>query len=189
MLIPYGTPNRGFSPLNLPRMFLVLAILLGFIALLAPLSRKLFMVEEGDLKFFVGSVQRAPTQDSNGLIRIRVETSDGPHDLLVEDWSHYQEIINLQAGDYVTARAQSLLGEYHIWELKHDGVTIESYQDMYQFSVRKLEQGTTSALWIGFLASIFLVAAIVLRMFFGVWSQPIEKSLLGAPIIPPDDLA
>ncbi len=189
MLIPYGAPNRGFSPLNLPRMLLVFAILLGFIALLAPLSRKLFMAEEGDLKSFAGSVQRAPTQDSKGLIRIRVETSDGPHDLLVEDRSHYQQIINLQAGDYVTARAQSLLGEYHIWELKHDGVTIESYQDMCQFSARKLEQGTTSALWIGFLASICLVAAIVLRMFFGVWSQPVEKSVLGAPIIPPDDLA
>jgi hypothetical protein len=69
-------------------MLLVFAILLGFIALLAPLSRKLFMAEEGDLKSFAGSVQRAPTQDSKGLIRIRVETSDGPHDLLVEDRSH-----------------------------------------------------------------------------------------------------
>lgn len=181
--------TRGFSTQNLPRMFLVLGGMLGVIALLSPLSRQFFMAGEGDLTSFAGTLLQAPTRDANGLLRISLQTSDGERDLLVEDLSHLQEIMNLQPGDSITARAQSLLGENHIWELEHNGVVIESYEEMREFSDQKLQQGKAPALWVGFVASIFLVLAIVLRLVFGVWSQPVEQSVLGRPVMPPDDRA
>ena len=52
---------------------------------------------------------------------------------------------------------------------------------MREFSDQKLQQGKAPALWVGFVASIFLVLAIVLRLVFGVWSQPVEQSVLGRP--------
>ncbi len=88
------------------------------------------MAKESDLKFVAGSVQRAPTWATEGdLIVIGVEMDDGLHYLVEEDLSHSREIMKLKPGDHVTARVQSLLGRYHIWELKRDGVTIESYQE------------------------------------------------------------
>ena len=187
MFRSYGRSTRQFSARNLPRALVIVAILLGSVALLGPLARKYSIVKESDLKVFTGFVQRASTRDRNGLIRIRVETSDGPHDFLAEDTSHYQEMMNLQPGDYVTARVQRMPGEYHIWELTHDGVTIESYQDMYSFSTRELERGTTLALWTWLLCSILLVVAIGLRMYFGAWSETTQQATSGDPESSPWD--
>jgi hypothetical protein len=167
-----GRPERRYSRRNLPYTFLFLAIILGLIALLVPVSRRLSMAKESDLKFVAGSVQQAPSwahTEGGGLIRIPVEIDDGLHDFFEEDLSHSREIMNLKPGDHVTARVQSLFGEYHIWELKHDGVTIETYQDMYLYSTQELELGTTKALWLGLVSSIFLVVALALRMHFGAW--------------------
>ena len=187
MFRSYVRSTPEFSARNLPRALLTVTILLGSVALLGPLARKFSIIKEGDLNFFAGFVQRAPTQDRNALIRIRVETSDGPHDFLAEDTSHYQEMMNLQPGDYVTVRVQRMPGEYHIWELTRDGVTIESYQDMYSFSTRELERGTTLALWTGFLCSMLLVVAIGLRMYFGAWSETTQQATSGDPESSPWD--
>ena len=187
LFTPFTPTNRGFSPSNLPKMFLVLALVLGGLALFTPASRRLSTAGENDLRSFSGIVQQVPTREGDGLIRIRVATSDGEHDLFVEDLSHLQEIMDLRPGDSITARAQSWLGELHVWELQHDGATIESYQETRQFSDRALQHGQASALWAGLVASIFLIVAIVLRLCFGVWSQPVEKSVLGSPIVPPED--
>ena len=147
-----GRAKRKYSRRNLPYMFLFLAIVFGFVALVGALTGWLSMAKESDLKFFAGSVERAPSwvhTKGGPIIRIRVEMDDGLHDLFEEDLSHSREIMNLKPGDHVTARVQSLLGEYHIWELKRDGVTIESYQDTYLYPRRKLERRTTKALWVG----------------------------------------
>ena len=99
--------TRGFSTQNLPRMFLVLGDMFGVIALLSPLSRQFFMAGEGDLTSFAGTLLQAPTRDANGLLRSppnqrrRAQPSCGR-------LSHLQEIMNLQPGDSITARAQSL---------------------------------------------------------------------------------
>jgi hypothetical protein len=156
----------------LPYTFLFLAIILGLIALLGPMLRSLSMAKESDLKFVAGSVQRAPSlahTKGGPIIRVPVETDDGLHNLFLEDFTHFREIMNLRPGDHVTARVQSFLGQSDIWELKRDGVTIESYQDVYLYSTRALEQGKINALWLGLISSIFLTAAIVLRMLFGAW--------------------
>ena len=49
--------------------------------------------------------------------------------------------MKLKPGDHVTARVQSFFGQYHIWELKRDGVTIESYQDTYLYKPEKMSGG------------------------------------------------
>jgi hypothetical protein len=153
-------------------MFLGLAIVLGFIALVIPLSGWLAMAKEGDLKFFAGSVQRAPGWESTKggpTIVIRVKKDDGLHDLVEEDLSHSRAIMKLKPDDHVTALVKSFFGQYDIWELKRDGVTIESYQDTYLYRTRENERGGTNALWFGLVASIFLTVAIALRMYFGAW--------------------
>lgn len=167
-----GRSERRYSRRNLPYMFLILAIVVGFIALLVPASRRLSMAKESDLKFVAGSVQQAPSlvqTKGSPIIRIRVETEDGLQNLFLEDLSHSREIMNLEPGDHVIARVQSFFGQSDIWELQRDGVTIESYQDAYLYSTQALEQGTTNALWLGLVSSILLTVAVVLRMFFGAW--------------------
>lgn len=167
-----GRSERRYSRRNLPYTFLFLAIIFALIALLGPMVRRLSMAKESDLKFVAGSIQRAPTfahTKGGPIIHVRVETDDGLHNLFLEDFSHSREIMNLQPGDHVTAGVQSFFGQDNIWELKRDGVTIESYQDVYLYSTRALEQGTTNALWLGLLSSILLTVAIVLRMCFGAW--------------------
>jgi hypothetical protein len=175
----YGKP--GITRRDLPNFFLILAIILGFGALVLPLLGWLTMAKESDLKFVAGSVLQAPTwlRPSSPLIRIRVETDDGPVDIFEEDFSHSREIMNLKPGDHVTARVKLLhvgtlhgsSGDYHIWELKRDGVTIESYQDAYLYQTRELEQYKTIALWLGLISSIFLTVALALRMHFGAWGD------------------
>ena len=179
-----GRANRRFSPRNLPYTFLFLAIALGFISLCL-VAGWLSMPKESDLKSFTGSVQRAPSwvhTKGGPMIRIRVEMDDGLHNLFEEDLSHSREIMKLKPGDHVTARAQSLLGEYHIWELKRDGVTIESYQDTYLYESREHERGVTSALWFGLASSILLTVALALRMYFGAWrasTAPVPAGAVG----------
>ena len=175
----YGKP--GISRRDLPNTFLIIAIILGFGALVLPLLGWLRMAKESDLKFVAGSVLQAPTllRPSWPIIRIPIETDDGPADIYEEDMSHSQEIMNLQPGDHVTARVKFLTvgtlrrssGEYHIYELKRDGVTIESYQDADRNQIRELEQYITNALWVGLLSSICLIAALALRMHFGAWGD------------------
>ena len=104
------------------------------------------MAKESDLKFVAGSVQQAPrwvwrSTKSGPIIVIRVETDDGLHDLDAQDLSHSREIMNLKPGDHVTALVKSFFGQYDIWELKRDGVTIESYQDTYLYRTRENERG------------------------------------------------
>jgi hypothetical protein len=140
------------------------------------------MAKESDLRSVAGSVLQAPTllRPFGPIIRIRVETDHGPATIFEEDVSHSREIMNLKPGDHVTARVYlSRVGnvsdssnEYHIWELKRDGVTIESSQDTYLYETRELEQYKTSALWLGLAASICLMVALPLRMHFGAWVDP-----------------
>lgn len=159
---------------NLPYMFLFLAIVLGLIALVAPLSRWLSIARKSDLELVAGSVQRAPSwvhTKGGPIIRIPVEADDGLHNLFEEDLSHSRELMNLKSGDHVTARVKSFLGQYNIWELKRDGVTIENYQDVYQYSTQELERATTNGLWLGLIASVFLTVALALRMHFGAWRE------------------
>ena len=167
-----GRSKRKLSRRNLPNMFLGLAIMLGFIALVIPLAGWLSMAKESDLKFFAGSVQRAPrwvSTKGGPIIVIRVKMDDGLHDLVEEDFSHSRAIMQLKPDDHVTALVKSFFGQYDIWELKRDGVTIESYQDTYLYRTRENERGATNALAFGLVASIFLTVAIALRMYFGAW--------------------
>ena len=169
---------RKLSRRDLPNFFLIFAIVLGIIALVPPLARRLSWAKESDLKSVAGSVQRAPEWATEGdLIVIGVEMDDGLHYLVEEDLSHSREIMKLKPGDHVTARVQFLLGRYHIWELKRDGVTIESYQEAYLYETRRIERGATNALWLGLVASIFLTVALALRMYFGAWRDPTHLGL------------
>ena len=101
--------------------------------------------------------------------------------------SYSREILNLKPGDHVTARVKFLTvgvprgsrGEYHIWELKRDGVTIQSYQDAYLYQTRVNEQQTTYALWLGLVSAICLMVALALRMHFGEWVD-------STPLVPAD---
>jgi hypothetical protein len=149
--------------------------MLGFIALVIPLTRWLSMAKESDLKFVAGSVQRAPrwvSTKGGPVIVIRVKMDDGLYDLVQEDLSHSRATMKLKPDDHVTALVKSFFGQYDIWELKHDGVTIESYQDMYLYQTRELERGATNALWFGLVSSIFLTVALALRMYLGAWRDP-----------------
>ena len=181
----YGKP--GISRRELPCTFLVIAIAVGFLALLLPLLEWLRMANESDLRFVAGSVLQEPTliRPSNPVIHIRVKTDSGrPVDIYEDDLSRSQEIMNLKWGDQVTARVKFLRvgvpkgspGEYHIWELKRDGVTIQSYQDAYLYQTRVNERQTTYALGLGLMSAILLAVALALRMHFGEWvdSTPIE---------------
>jgi hypothetical protein len=183
----YGKP--GISRRELPYTFLILAIIFGFGALVLPLLGWLRMAKESDLKFVAGSVLQAPTllRPSWPIIRIPIETDGGPAYIYEEDMSHSQEIMNLKPGDHVTARVKFLTvgtlsrrsGEYHIFELKRDGVTIESYQDSDLSQTRELQQYRTNALWVGLLSSICLAVALALRMHFGEWVD-------STPLVPAD---
>ncbi len=167
-----GSARRKLPRRNLPYMFLSLAIMLGFIALIIPLTGWLAMAKPSDLKLFAGSVQRAPgwaNTKGGPMIVIRVKTDDGLHDLVEEDLGHSRVIMKLRPGDQVTALVKSFFGQNDIWELKRDGVTIESYQDTYLYRTRENDRATTNALWVGLAASILLTVAIALRMYFGAW--------------------
>jgi hypothetical protein len=166
----YGKP--GIPRRDLPYTFLFVAILLGLIAVALAVIGKLSMAKESDLKFVAGSVQRAPRwvhTKGGPIIVIRVKTDDGLHDLVEQDLDHSQEIMNLRPGDQITARVQFWGGDHDIWELKRDGVTIQSYQDTYLYQAAMNEKGGTAALCFGLVASIFLTAALALRMYFGAW--------------------
>jgi hypothetical protein len=166
--------QRKLPRRNLPYTLLVLAIMLGLIALILSLSGRLAMAKESDLKVFAGSVQRAPrwvNTRGGPIIVIRVKVDDGLHDLVVEDFSHSRAIMKLRPDDQVTALVKSFLGQYDVWELRRDGVTTESYQDTYLYRSRENERATTNALWFGLAASILLTVAIALRMYSGVWRE------------------
>src|SRR5206468_2640305 len=81
------TPSRR----NLPYMFLGLAILLGSMAIVIPLTGWLATAKESDLKLVAGSVQRAPGWVGHrSMIGIRVQTDDGVQELVEDDLSHSQ---------------------------------------------------------------------------------------------------
>src|ERR1700676_763842 len=131
-----GRAQRKLRRRNLPYTLLVLAIMLGFIALVLPLGGWLVMAKESDLKVFAGSVQRAPrwvNTRGGPIIVIRVKVDDGLHDLVEEDFSHSRAIMKLRPDDQVTALVKSFFGQYDIWELRRDVVTIESFQDTYLY--------------------------------------------------------
>jgi hypothetical protein len=134
------------------------------------------MAKESDLKFVAGSVQQAPgwARGKGGsklpIIIIRVKMDDGLYDLHEQDLSHSREIMNLRPGDRITARVMPFAGYYHnIWELKRDGVTIQSYQETYLFQAATNERGVIGSLAAGLISLILLIAALVLRMHFGAW--------------------
>ena len=166
----YGKP--GIPRRDLPYAFLFAAILLGLVAVAVAVIGKFSMAKESDLKLVAGSVQRAPRwvhTKGGSIIVIRVKTDDGLHDLDEQDLSHSREIMKLRPGDQITARVQFWGGDHNIWELKRDGVTIQSYQDTYLYQAALNRDGLTAALVFGLVASIFLMAALVLRMYFGAW--------------------
>jgi hypothetical protein len=160
----------------LPALFLGFALVLGVFAVAIPVMGKLAMAKESDLKFVAGSVQQAPgwARGKGGsklpIIIIRVKMDDGLYDLHEQDLSHSREIMNLRPGDRITARVMPFAGYYHnIWELKRDGVTIQSYQETYLFQAATNERGVTGSLAAGLISLILLIAALVLRMHFGAW--------------------
>lgn len=180
----YGKP--GISRRELPCVFLVMAIAVGGIALLMPLVRWLTMAKESDLQLVAGSVLQAPEliRSTSPVIRILVATNGRPVAIYEDDLSLSRQIMNLKWGDQVTARVKFLRagvpeespGEYHIWELKRDGVTIQSYQDAYRYQTRVNERQTTSVLGLALISAICLTVALALRIHFGEWvdSTPIE---------------
>ena len=176
----YGKP--GISRRELPCVFLVMAIAVGGIALLMPLVRWLTMAKESDLQLVAGSVLQAPEliRSTSPVIRILVETHGRPVAIYEDDLSLSRQIMNLKWGDHVTARVKFLRagvpeespGEYHIWELKRDGGTIQSYQDAYRYQTRVNERQTTSALGLALISAICLTVALALRIHFGAWVDP-----------------
>ena len=169
--------GRPLTRRDLPVIFLVHAILFGFFAIALPVMAKLAMAKESDLKVVAGSVEREPRwlRGKNGklpIIEIRVQTDDGVYDLDEQDLSHTREIMNLRPGDQITARVKPLATYHNVWELKRDGVTIQSYQESYLYQVAQNGQAETNALLCGLLAAISLAAALALRMHFGAWRDP-----------------
>jgi hypothetical protein len=179
----YGKP--GISRRELPCVFLVIAIVVGSCALLLLLVRWLTMAQESDLYLVAGPVLQAPALDTppHPVIGILIEKDGFPFTIYEDDMSLSREIMNWKPGDYVTARVkhltagvQSKSGEYHIWELKRDGVTIQSYQDAYRYQTQANERATTYALGLVLLSAILLTVALALRIHFGAWvdQTPIE---------------
>ncbi|MGA3055689.1 MAG: hypothetical protein ABSD63_15890 [Candidatus Korobacteraceae bacterium] len=173
---PGRRARRPVTPRDLPALFLGFALVLGVFAVAIPVMGKLAMAKESDLKFVAGSVQQAPgwARGKGGsklpIIIIRVKMDDGLYDLHEQDLSHSREIMNLRPGDRITARVMPFAGYYHnIWELKRDGVTIQSYQETYLFQAATNERGVIGSLAAGLISLILLIAALVLRMHFGAW--------------------
>lgn len=176
----YGKP--GISRRELPCVFLVMALTVGFLALLMPSVRRLVMAKESDLYIVSGSVLQAPEliTSTQPVIRILVSMNGRPIDIYEDDLSLSQQIMNLKWGDPVTARVKLQRastqigsdGEYHIWELKRDGVMIQSYQDAYRYQTQANERATTHALELGLASAILLAVALGLRMHYGAWVDP-----------------
>ena len=80
--------------------------------------------------------------------------------------------MNLRPGDQITAGVRPLATYHNVWELKRDGVTIQSYQESYLYQVAQNGQAETNALLCGLLAAISLAAGLALRMHFGAWRDP-----------------
>jgi len=173
------TTSQGIrSPRNLPSAALALAGILALGAIVIPSLSWFAMAPETDLKSLSGSLVDAPGS-GDSAITLRLQTSEGAYDIVVEDPSHSPQIRQLRAGDDVTALVYPFLGQYNLWELSRDRETIESYQDTYLYSSQRLEQSMTTALWLGFAASILFVVAVALRMHFGVWREP-RRSIMDA---------
>ena len=176
----YGKP--GISRRELPCVFLVMAMAVGFLAFMQLFGRWLTMAKESDLQLVGGSVLQAPEliRSSTPVICILVQMNGRPIAIYEDDLSLSREIMNLKWGDPVTARVKFLRagvpedspGEYHIWELKRDGVTIQSYQDAYRYQTRVNEKQTTYALGLGLVSAILLTVALALRIHFGAWVDP-----------------
>ncbi len=176
----YGKP--GISRRELPCVFLVMAMAVGGLALLLLLARWLTMAKESDLQVVAGSVLQAPEliRSSSPVISILVKTNGRPIVIYEDDLSLSPQIMNLKWGDQVTARVKFLRagvpegspGEYHIWELKRDGVTIQSYQDAYRYQTRVNERQTTYGLGLVLISAILLTVALALRIHFGAWVDP-----------------
>jgi hypothetical protein len=172
---PGRRARRPVTPRDLPALFLGFALVLGVFAVAIPVMGKLAMAKESDLKFVAGSVQQAPgwARGKGGsklpIIIIRVKMDDGLYDLHEQDLSHSREIMNLRPGDRITARVMPFAGYHNIWELKRDGVTIQSYQETYLFQAATNERGVTGSLAAGLISLILLMAGLVLRMHFGAW--------------------
>jgi hypothetical protein len=140
------------------------------------------MAKESDLQLVAGSVLQARelTRPSNPVIRILVATNGRPVAIYEDDLSLSGEIMNWKPGDYITARVKFLRegvprgspGEYHIWELKRDGVTIQSYENAYLYQTGVNERQTTYALGLVLISAICLTVALALRIHFGAWVGP-----------------
>jgi len=176
----YGKP--GISRRELPCVFLVMAMAVGGLAFMLLFGRWLTMAKESDLQLVGGSVLQAPEliRPSSPVLRILVQMNGRPIAIYEDDLSLSREIMNLKWGDPVTARVKFLRagvpedspGEYHIWELKRDGVTIQSYQDAYRYQTRVNEEQITYALGLGLISAILLTVALALRIHFGAWVDP-----------------
>ncbi len=178
---PEPRGSRAVRPLSrrdLPVLFLLPAILCGFFAVFLPVMAKLAMATESDLKYVAGTVEQAPRWlrgRSGGklpIIEIRVETDDGSYVLHEQDLSHARDVMNLRPGDRITARVKPVASYHTVWELKRDGVTIQSYQESYLYQAAQNQQAATDALLCGLVAAISLTVALALRMHFGTWRDP-----------------
>ena len=148
-----ATVNPGYLVAICLTRFSFLQLCLASSAVAIAVIGKLSMAKESDLKFVAGSVQRAPrwvSTKGGSIIVIRVKTDDGLHDLDEQDLSHSREIMHLRPGDRITARVKFWGGDHNIWELKRDGVTIESYQDTYLYQAAMNKDGATAALCVRF---------------------------------------
>lgn len=176
--------RRRVGTRSLPILFLIYGVLFALGAVILPfLSNHDLATEanENELRTISGSVLHAPywTCCRREEINIEVLGSDGIHHLTQKNMDGVfpkimHEITALRVGDKVTARTKhDPFGDNLEWvsEIQRNGVTILSYQDTRLFYKRLRARQRLLCRWMGGLAVIFLLTAILLRKKFGAWAD------------------
>ena len=170
-------------------MCLIYAVLFAVAALGLPFAASLDLAQKSDLQTIAGSVESAPRVTNGGKggtkLHIFVRGSGRLYHLTQDDLSgDVPEIMNLRAGDNVTARVKhDLLGRDldWLWELTRDGDTVLSYEQTLRYFDRRNARIRKIAFCAGALSFGLFIAALLLRRRFGAWRDATSPSVPAAP--------
>lgn len=173
--------QRGVTRRDLPAVFLALATFFAIFAVLFPLAGRLDLASRNELKPVTGTVASRPRWHTGkgAGIYIPIQTADGLHTLAITDFHNYDELMALKPGDAVTALVRPL-GAYGVWELKHDGITLVSYEEMREGAEREERQARRVGSWLGLMSFVCAIAAVSLRRHYGSWrgSNPSPEAVI-----------
>ena len=169
----------GLTKRDLPIAFMIWGVAFGIFASVQALGRigdAKQIHPESSLIAISGTVERIAYRQtkSTRIADVTVKNSDGVYVLTSDSWSNAIDGSSLAIGDRVRSETwPNFTTQLNAaWSLQRDGETIVSYNQTLLDRQSKQRSDIRFTEVLAFVSMLLLVAAIVLRLYFGAWSAP-----------------